>query len=379
MIWMLAILLSVLSLLTVYSSTGSLAWLQRGGDTEYYLIKQFMVVVFGLAIMYIAYLIPFRYYSRIGQFLFYISIPLLLATLVYAPEINNASRYLEFDVPLAGTLSFQTSDLAKLALIMFLARFLSKKQDDIKSFKKGFVIVMIPIIIVCGLILPANLSTAAMLFVVSMILLFIGRVSMKHLGLLALTGITVFGIMWGINKYNPEVLPRVNTWMSRLESFFDKDKEPSYQVVQSKIAVATGGLTGKMPGNSTQRNFLPHSYSDFVYAIIIEEYGLIGGTVIMLMFMILLFRSMKIARKCKVLFGSYLVTGISFLMVFQALINMGVAVSILPVTGQTLPFISMGGTSFWFSCLGLGMILSVSKSVEEPETEKPKNLSYATA
>ncbi len=378
-IWLLAILLSVTSLLTVYSSTGSLAWLQRGGNTEYYLVKQFLVVMFGLLLMYIAYLINFKYYSRIGQVLFYISIPFLVATLLLAPEINGANRYLEFELPLAGTLSFQTSDLAKLALMMYLARFLAKNQEEIKSFKNGFIKIIIPIIIVCGLILPANLSTAAMLFTASLILLFIGRANTTHLVTLIGAGVLGFGILWGISKYDPNILPRANTWVNRLDRFFDKDEKPSYQVTQSKIAIATGGLVGKMPGNSTQRNFLPHSYSDFVYSIIIEEYGLIGGIVILLMFLILLFRSIKIARRCRYKFGSYLVTGISFIMVLQALINMGVAVGLLPVTGQTLPFISMGGTSFWLTCIGLGMILSVSKSLEEPETEQTQKTAYATA
>lgn len=377
-IWGLAIILSVMSLLTVYSSTGSLAWLKKGGNTEYYLIKQFMIVAFGLMLMYIAHLINFRYYSRIGQFLMPLSIPLLAITLLFGPEINNANRYLEFDIPMAGTMSFQTSDLAKIALMMYLARYLSKKSENKNPYWLGLIYVIAPILAIFILILPANLSTAAMLFFASLILLFIGRDNTNLLTLIAI-GVLGFGIIWGIAKYTPDTLPRAKTWMARLESFFDRSGEPSYQVTQSKIAIATGGLTGKMPGNSTQKNFLPHAYSDFVYAIIIEEYGLIGGTVVVLMFLILLFRSIKIARKCRMKFGSYLVVGISFLMVLQALINMGVAVDILPVTGQTLPFISMGGTSFWFSCLGLGMILSVSRSIDDKEPENIKNIAYATA
>lgn len=377
-IWGLAIILSVMSLLTVYSSTGSLAWLKKGGNTEYYLIKQFMIVAFGLMLMYIAHLINFRYYSRIGQFLMPLSIPLLAITLLFGPEINNANRYLEFDIPMAGTMSFQTSDLAKIALIMYLARYLSKKNENKNPYWQGLIYVIAPILAIFILILPANLSTAAMLFFASLILLFIGRDNTNLLTLIVI-GVVGFGVIWGIAKYTPGTLPRAKTWMARLESFFDRSGEPTYQVTQSKIAIATGGLTGKMPGNSTQRNFLPHAYSDFVYAIIIEEYGLMGGTVVVLMFLILLFRSIKIARKCRMKFGSYLVVGISFLMVLQALINMGVAVDILPVTGQTLPFISMGGTSFWFSCLGLGMILSVSRSIDDKEPENIKNIAYATA
>jgi len=373
-IWIIAILLSVLSLLVVYSSTGSLAYLKQGGNTEYYLFKQFIIVILGFGLMYVTSLIHFKYFSRIAQFLFFLSIPLLVFTLFFGPEINGAHRLLW--IPGTG-LTFQTSDLAKLALIMYIARFLAKKQDQIKNFKSGFLLIIVPILIICVLILPGNFSTAALVFVTSLILLFIGRANVYHIMSLVGIGIVSIGILYFIGKNYPETIKRSTTWVNRLDKFFNPDEEQVYQVEQSKIAVATGGVLGKMPGNSTQRNFLPHPYSDFVFAIIIEEYGIVGASAVILMYLILMFRSMKIARNCSMKFGSFVVIGISFMMVFQALINMGVAVNVLPVTGQTLPFISMGGTSFWFTCIGIGIILSVSRTVEEQKLKSEK-LQYAT-
>lgn len=379
MIWVLVVLLSAISLLAIYSSTSSLAWREHGGNTEYYLIRQFIIVMLGLFIMFLIHRINYVYFSRVAQFLFYASIVLLILTLLFGPVINHARRYLLINVPGLGMLTFQTSDLAKLALIMYLARFLAKNQNEIRDFKKGFVKVIIPILIICGLILPANFSTAAMLFVGSLGLLYIGRANIRHIGALIGIGMLAVTLMLAAARFQPELMPRATTWYNRVMDHFGDDSEPEYQVNISKMAIAGGGLLGKMPGKSTQRNFLPHSYSDFVYAIIIEEYGLLGGAAIVFIFIMLLFRSIKIARLCTRKFGSYLVIGISFLMVFQALINMGVAVNLLPVTGQTLPFISMGGTSFWFSCAGLGIILSVSRSVEEQQPAKKENLNYATA
>ena len=379
MIWVLVVALSAFSLLAIYSSTSSLAWREHGGNTEYYLIRQFVIVMLGLFIMFAIHRINYIYFSRVAQFLFYASIVLLIATLLFGPVINGARRYLLINLPGLGMLTFQTSDLAKLALIMYLARFLAKNQDEIRDFKKGFVRVIVPILIICGLILPSNFSTAAMLFAGSLGLLYIGRASLAHIGALVGIGAISFLMLIGVARYQPELLPRATTWYNRAMQHFDEDSEPVYQVNISKMAIAGGGIIGKMPGNSTQRNFLPHSYSDFVYAIIIEEYGLIGGATVVFIFIILMFRSIKIARLCKKKFGSFLVIGISFLMVFQALINMGVAVNLLPVTGQPLPFISMGGTSFWFSCAGIGIILSVSRSIEEKQTANNEKVTYATA
>jgi cell division protein FtsW len=259
-----------------------------------------------------------------------------------------------------------------------MARFLSKHQEEITDFKKGFMPILIRIIIITLLILPGSLSTAAIVFVTSMIMLYMGRASFKHLAALVGVGLAAFGLLLMIAFVAPKVLPRAETWKNRIVHFIYPDDEQNNQVLQSKIAVASGGFFGKMPGNSTQRNFLPHPYSDFVYAIIIEEYGMAGGVTIVLMYLILFFRALKIARRCDLKFGSFLVIGISFLLVFQAMINMGVAVNLLPVTGQTLPFVSMGGTSFWFTCLGIGMVLSVSRAVPESQNT-PENVNYAAA
>jgi len=374
-IWIIAILLSVFSLLAVYSSTGSLAYRTQGGNTEYYLIKQFFIVMLGIAIMYISYRVPYNYFSRIAQFLYYFSIPMLLFAIFFGPEINGARRTLF--VPGTG-LTFQPSDLAKLALIMYMARFLSKYQNEIQDFKKGFLPILIRIVVIVLLILPGSLSTAAIVFITAFIMLYMGRASFKHLSALVGIGTAAFGLLLLVATVAPKVLPRAETWRNRIIQFFNPDDVQSNQVLQSKIAIATGGVFGKMPGNSTQRNFLPHPYSDFVFAIIIEEYGIAGGIIIVLLYLILLFRSLKIARHCELKFGSFLVIGISFLLVFQAMINMGVAVNLLPVTGQTLPFVSMGGTSFWFTCFGIGMVLSVSRSVPEKQTSM-QNVNYATA
>jgi cell division protein FtsW len=379
-IWVIAILLSIASLLVVYSSTIALSY-QRGTATEYFLFKQFVLVLFGMGLLYLAHLINFHYYSRLGQFLFYVSIPLLIATFFFAAGIESTYRHIHINLPVAGRMSFQPSDLAKLALIMFIARYLSKNQDAIRQLKPGLLKIFIPIIVICILILRSNLSTAVIIYISSLMLLFIGRAKFSHLSLLTLIGILGFGMLLGVAQIKPELLPRAKIWGERIEGFFAKGetKPPNIQVKHSEIAVAQGGLFGKGPGNSVQRYFLPLAYNDFVYAIIIEEYGLIGAVGVALLFMILLFRSMKIARRCRVKFGSYLVIGISLTMVFQALLNMAVAVGLLPVTGQPLPFLSMGGTSFWFSCLGLGIILSVSRSVENEEPIETEKLTHATS
>lgn len=364
MIWMVVILLSILSLLAVYSSTGTLAYRYQHGNTEYYLIKQFVILLLGFGLMYLAHLIKYTYYSRIFQVALWVAIPLLAITLIFGLDINDARRA----VPLPFNLTFQTSDLAKLTLIMYLARLLTKKQDVIKDFRSAFVPIMVPIFLVCGLILPTNLSTAAMLFMTSLVLMFIGRVRMKYI--LALVGITIaaFSIFILILLSLPgEKQGRLWTWKNRIENFSGSkpDEESNYQVEQAKIAIATGGVFGKGPGNSTQRNFLPHPYSDFIFAIIVEEYGLIGGTIVVLFYLILLFRAVVIVTKIPRNFGAFLTIGVAFSLVFQAMINMGVAVNILPVTGQPLPLVSMGGTSIWFTSLSIGIILSVSKEVQK--------------
>ncbi len=368
-IWAVVILLSVFSLLTVYSSTGTLAYKYQEGNTEYYMLKHFIILLFGFLIMYLTHLVKFTYFSRIFQVALWIAVPLLVLTLFVGLDLNEAKRVL----PLPFGLTFQTSDLAKLTLIMYLARMLSKKQDRIKDFKSAFVPIMIPVLIVCALILPANFSTAAMLFATSLVLMFIGRVSMKYILSLLGIGLLAFVLLLVVARAYPEVLPRANTWEARIMGFFDKedvDSDKNYQVEQAKIAIASGGVIGKFPGNSTQRNFLPHPYSDFIFAIFIEEYGLVGGGFLVLLYLILFFRVVRIVSKIPRNFGAFMTVGVGFSLVFQAMINMAVAVNLIPVTGQPLPLISMGGTSIWFTSIALGIILSVSREIDT----KPENI-----
>jgi cell division protein FtsW len=378
-IWMVVILLSLLSLLAVYSSTGTLAYKYQEGNTIYYMVKHFIILLLGFALMYLAHKVKYTYYSRIFQITLYIAILLLILTLLFGKDINDAKRALQ----LPFGLTFQAADLAKLTLIIYLARILTKKQDVLDDFKSIFLPVMVPILIVCGLILPGNLSTAVMLFVTSLVLMFIGRIKWRNLMKFIGIAVAAFLIFIGILMLMPsERQGRLKTWENRLENFFaGADQPEDDQVIQSKIAVVSGGIFGKMPGNSTQRNFLSHPYSDFIYAIILEEYGLIGGGFVMLLYMILLFRAVRIVTKIPRTFGAFLTIGVTFSLVFQALINMGVAVDLLPVTGQPLPLISMGGTSVWFTSLSIGIILSVSKEVNKGVSEKEPDTmqeTYAT-
>lgn len=364
---MVVILLSIFSILAVYSSTGTLAYKYKEGNTLYYLMKHVIIIFGGFILMYLVHLVKYTYYSRIFQILLYITVPLLILTLIFGLDLNEAKRSL----PLPFNLSFETSDLAKLTLIIYLARLLSKKQEVIKDFKSAFLPIMIPVILICGLILPANLSTAVMLFVTSLVLIFIGRVNFKYIMILVGTMTVLMAIFILVLVNLPgENQGRLWTWQSRVEKFVNPDEGENYQIEQSKIAIASGGLIGKMPGNSTQRNFLPHPYSDFIFAIIAEEYGLIGAILLVFLYMILLFRAVKIVTKIPKNFGAFVTIGIAFGLVFQALINMGVAVNLLPVTGQPLPLVSMGGTSIWFTCIGLGIILSVSRELQQGEVKE---------
>jgi len=367
-IWIVVIILCIFSLLAVYSSTGTLANKKQHGNTEYYLFKHFMILALGLGLMYITHLVKYTYYSRISQIGLFLTFPLLLVTLVSGTNLNEANRWLT--VPIVN-LTFQSSDVAKLFLIMYLARVLSKKQELVQDFRKGFLPVIIPVVLVTVLILPANFSTAAILFVTCMVLMFIGRISMKYMISLVGLGIVAIVMIFVLSKSFPTLFPRGTTWVARIDHFINKkEAEPdaTYQVDQAKIAIVQGGILGKSPGKSTQRNFLPHPYSDFIFAIIIEEYGLVGGSFVLLLYLILFFRVIRIASRSQGNFGSLLSIGIGFSLVFQAFINMAVAVNLFPVTGQTLPLVSMGGTSIWFTCISLGIILSVSR-VAEIETK----------
>ncbi len=371
MIWIVVAILSVFSVLAVYSSTGTLAYKYQSGNTEYYLIKHFGILILGLLLMFLAHMVPYKYYARISQLAIWISVPLLLYTLLFGTSLNEASRW--YTLPLIN-ITFQPSDLAKLALIIYVARLLSKKQEDIQDLKKGFISIMIPVIIITGLILPTNLSTAAMIFATCLVLMFVGRVRFRYLFLLVLTGIASFALLILVAMNSPKLNGRFGTWQTRIESFTHGDSEANYQVEQAKIAIAYGKVFGKMPGNSIQKNFLPHPYSDFIFAIIIEEFGIIGGTIVVLLYLILFFRAIKIVTKSPRNFAAFLTFGVAFSLVFQAMVNMMVAVNLLPVTGQTLPLISMGGTSIWFTSIAIGIILSVSREIEmmkKEDSEQP--------
>ena len=364
-IWLVVLFLAIISTLVVYTSITSLAYRHHDGNTFYYLFRHSTFLIIGLGIMYGIHRIKHSYFSRLAQLALYISVPLLILTLLIGSNLNNASRWLV--IPVINQ-SFQTSDLAKLSLIMYVARILSIRQDVIKDFKKAFVPIVLPIFAVCGLIFPANFSTAAVLFTVCLVLMFIGRISLKHIGAMIGSGIVAIALAFLLAMSVPGLLPRIDTWIARIENFSSADSKGNYQAEQSKIAVATGGITGKGPGKSTQRNFLPHPYSDFIYAIVLEEYGLIGGATVLMLYLILLYRAVRIVVKSPKAFGALLAVGIAFMLVFQAMINMAVAVNLFPVTGQSLPMVSMGGTSIWFTCIAIGIILSVSRGIEDEST-----------
>lgn len=360
-IWTIVLLLSLLSILVVYSSVVAIAYRYKGGDTASYLIKHVFIMATGILLMYLIHKVKYIYFSRISQIAVILAAPLLLYTLVNGISAGEANRWLA----IPGTsLTFQTSDFAKLALITYVARMLSIKQDVIKDFKQAFLPIIIPIAIICLLIFPANFSTAALLFVTCFVLMFIGRMNAKHLLLLLGSGIIFSTLLIVLILKFPNAIPRGTTWKARIENFSSGDSESNFQAEQAKIAIAKG-IVPKGPGNSISRNFLPQASSDFIFAIVIEEWGLLSGFVIVFLYLILLYRGIRIAGKSERTFGSLLAIGLTFSLVFQAIINMCVAVGLFPVTGQPLPLISMGGTSIWFTSISLGIILSVSKEVEE--------------
>lgn len=373
-IWGIVILLSVFGLLAVYSSTGALAFQKKGGNTEFYFFKHLIFLLIGLGMMWLCHLLDYRYYSRLGQMLLYASFPLLAYTLAFGVEINGADRWMS--IPFTG-LTFQTSDLAKLALIMYVARFLSKRQEEIHDFRKAFLPILLSVSGICVLIAPANLSTALVLFSTCLLLMFLGRIPLKYILAVVGTGILFFVLAATLVMSLPDEsisgMGRLPTWKARIENFLSDEPNPdaAYQNIQAKIAIAKGGLIGQGPGNSVQRNFLPESYSDFIYAIILEEYGLIGGVALIILYLALLYRSIRIVIRSPRAFGALLAVGLSFSLVIQAMINMAVAVNLFPVTGLALPMISLGGTSTLFTSIAIGIILSVSRYTE-PELESPR-------
>jgi cell division protein FtsW len=349
-IWFIVFVLSMFSILVVYSATGSLAYKMMGGDTEYYLVKHSILVFLSLGAMWVAHKVDYRYYAKLSKYALWFSVPLLLITWKFGTNINEASRWIT--IPIINQ-AFQPSDLAKLALVVTLASMLSKKQQSIDDFQQAIIPMLVWIGAICGLIAMTNISTAMLLFATCMLMLFIGRVPVRYLAMLLVIGAVsgTLALMLG---------QRAGTAMHRIESFFDEEEIP-FQAKQAYIAIATGGITGKGPGQSDQRNYLPHPYSDFVYAIVLEEYGMLGGLAVLILYLALLYRGMKAAAESDRAYGGLLSAGLAFALVMQAMVNMGVAVGLGPITGLPLPLISMGGTSQLFTGLAIGIILSVSR------------------
>lgn len=366
-IWSIIFLLSLISVAVVYSASSSLAFQKKDGDTIYYLIKHGGLIIVSLILVWLAHKVDYKYYSRLSRFALIISVPILLFTFFMGGELNGASRWLV--IPIINQ-SFQPSDLAKLALIANLASMLAKRQANIQDFKESFIPIVLWCGLICGLIALSNLSTALILFSTCLLLMFIGRVPLKYLVMLILVG-AIFGTI------ALKVGQRLETAISRIEHFFDDSGEVPYQAEQAFIAIWNGGLFGRGPGNSDLKYFLPQSSSDFIYAIIIEEYGLIGGLFVLFLYLALLYRGMKTVVNSERAYGGLLSAGLAFSLVGQAMINMGVAVGLGPITGQPLPLLSMGGTSLLFTGLSLGIILSVSRGdISESNSSEPK---YATA
>ncbi|PWK19128.1 FtsW/RodA/SpoVE family cell cycle protein [Xanthomarina spongicola] len=373
LIWAIAALLAIFSFLPVYSAASNLAYVGESGNTFSFFLKHLMHLFLGFTIMYGVHKIPYRYFRGLSIVLIPVVLVLLVITMLQGTTIEgaNASRWIQ--IPLVN-MSFQTSTFAFVVLMVFVARYMSKIKDKEITFKESILPLWIPVFLVLILILPANFSTAAIMFLMVVMLVFLGGYPIKYLAVIIGTGIVALLFFVLIAKAFPDVMPnRVDTWMSRIENFSDGgDTEADYQIEKAKIAIASGGIQGVGPGKSIQKNFLPQSSSDFIYAIIVEEYGLIGGFVLMIFYLWLLFRIVIVSQKADTIFGKLLVLGVGLPIVFQALINMAVAVELFPVTGQTLPLISSGGTSIWMTCLALGIILSVSAKREEIKEQEDK-------
>ncbi|MEZ4687951.1 MAG: FtsW/RodA/SpoVE family cell cycle protein [Bacteroidia bacterium] len=362
-IWITVILIGLISMLAIYSSTSALAWRLKGGDTEAFAIRHGIILVAGLLLMYFVHRINYRVYARIVNGMLLVTVLLLIYTIANGAELNEAARW----ITVMGT-SFQPSDLAKLTLMILLAKILTQRQEVIKDFSEGFLPALFWVVIICGLIAPSDLSTALLMFSASVMVMFVAGVDLKYIAVLGIAA--VLGVMLLFNTAK-----RAGTWSSRIHDYAERWTNPDYdgndQVIQAHVALAKGGVFGTGPGKSTQRNTLPTAYADFIFAIIVEEYGLVGGGIVVLLYMILLFRAVGIVTVSKT-FGALLAAGLSFLLVMQALINMGVATGLLPITGFTLPFISMGGTSILFSAITVGIILSVSRDALKPRATSKK-------
>jgi cell division protein FtsW len=381
-IWAIFAVLAVLSFMPVYSASTNLVYVVGSGSTFGYLVKHMVLLIMGFGIIYGVHKIPYRYFSGGSVIMMPIVIILLIFTLTQGTTIGgaNASRWI--NIPIIG-IGFQTSTLAGLVLMVYVARYLARNKEKEIKFKESLVQLWLPVAAVLILILPANFSTTAIIFVMILIVSFIGGYPIKYIAFILGVGLLALTFFVLISKAFPSLMSnRVQTWENRIESFSNPDEKDAYQVEKAKIAIATGGPIGVGPGKSVQKNFLPQSSSDFIFAIIIEEYGLAGGLLIISIYFLLFFRMFVVIRKTTTIFGTLLVVGVGCPIIFQATINMAVATNLFPVTGQTLPLISSGGTSIWMTCFALGMILSVSASKEETEEDilddNPLNILHET-
>ncbi|QYJ68557.1 FtsW/RodA/SpoVE family cell cycle protein [Flavobacterium litorale] len=365
-IWSFVMLLALISFMPVFSASTNLVYVIGKGSTLGYLVKHLVHIFIGFALIYFVHKVPYHYYRGLSKIAMPIVGLLLLFTFMQGTVINgaNASRWIK--VPFIGV-TFQTSALAMLVLMVYVARYLAKIEDKKVTFKSSFFELWLPVFIILGLILPANFSTAALIFSMVCMLVFVGKYPLRYLAMVIGMGVTALTLFVLFAMAFPKAMPhRVDTWMSRIERFTDDTpNEDAYQIEKAKIAIATGQIYGLGPGKSVQKNFLPQSSSDFIFAIIVEEYGLVGGLAVLILYLMLFFRFLVSAHKAKSLFGKLLIVGLGFPIIFQALINMGVAVELLPVTGQTLPLISSGGSSIWMTCVAIGIIISVTKKEEE--------------
>ncbi len=370
-IWGIVAILALFSFLPVYSASSNLVYVVGNGTTMGHLLKHGMLLILGFGIIYGIHRIPTHFFKGLSIIALPVVLVLLVYTLAQGNTIDgaNASRWIR--LPLVG-ITFQTSNLAAVVLLVYIARYLSKIKDKTISFKESMVPLWLPVFAVVVLILPANFSTAAILFFMVLVLCFLGGYPIKYLAGIIGVGIVCLSLFILLVKAYPDVFPnRVDTWINRVESFWDPaDTEADYQIEKAKIAIASGGIVGNGAGKSVMKNFLPQSSSDFIYAIIIEEYGLLGGFILMFFYLLLLFRIVVVANGNETVFGKLLVVGVGLPIVFQAFINMAVAVELFPVTGQTLPLISSGGTSIWMTCLAIGIVISASRKFTKTEVEK---------
>ncbi|WP_417600014.1 FtsW/RodA/SpoVE family cell cycle protein [Owenweeksia hongkongensis] len=377
-LWAIAIILALFSLMPVYSASSNIAFLYGSGNTLGMLGKHSIHLVLGLILMYAAHNISYKHYGPLSIILLPIAVVLLIYTLLQGHSVANASRWIQ--IPFLGW-TFQTSAFASIVLMIYIARYLSKVDSEkLKSFKKTLAPLLGPIFLVCGFILPANFSTAALIFTICMVVLFIGGYPLKNLLIIIGSGVAGLLLFILLTLAFPNISNRVETWKARVANFSEGNAEENYQVTKAKMAIAEGMVVGKGPGKSIQKNFLPQSNSDFIYAVIVEEFGMIGGVIILMFYVMFLVRVLIISQKAESKFGMLLAAGTGFAILVQAFVNLGVAVNLLPVTGQTLPLISAGGSSIWMTCLAIGIILSVSRgqiteeTLEAEQKETPENI-----